>query len=101
MCVNEFFLHEWEPEAMRQIVEGRKAYNREQERLEDEQRKQEIELLIVKKEKLLQEEEKIQEETIKNTIVSMLKNKIDYKTISKVTNKTVEEIKKIEKQQEK
>jgi len=45
---------------------------------------------------LLKKEEQIKEETIRNTIISMIENKIDYETISKVTGKTIEEIKEIE-----
>lgn len=44
MGQKEFFLHEWEPEAMRRIVEGRKAYNEEQRRLEFAKMQEEIDV---------------------------------------------------------
>ena len=78
MNKDEFILHEWEKEQLDAMV-------------------RENELEMAKEEGISQGiSQGIEQKTI-DIIKSMIENKIDYKTISKVTSKTVEEIKKIEK----
>ena len=153
MSENVFFMNQWEPEAMRQIVEGRKKYNEEQRKKEIEQlenkvekdknelekdknelekgkselekgkselekgmhelekRKQEVakeKEKIKKREKQYQEkklkleEEKIiletkEEELVLKFIKTLINKNISYEEIKEITNKSIDEIKEIEK----
>ena len=92
-------------EEEKRIEEEKKKLTEEKEKLTEEKEKltEEKEKLMEEKEKLTEEKEKIIEEAqklglqegIKEMIISMIKNKIDYNQISKITNKSIEEIKKI------
>jgi hypothetical protein len=93
MCENEFFVHQWlTEEESRGIVEGRMEANAEK-------RAQKLaEELAVEKAKVLAEEladEKL-EKNITKTIKSMLENNLEYDMISKITGKSIDEIKEIE-----
>jgi len=113
MSEEYFFPHFWKEEEMKQIVEGRKKYNeklREEEwnKKEEEFAKKEKELndkskelndkskeLNDKSKKLEIKEKELKEKEIKS-IKNMLVNNIDINIISKVTNKSISDIKKIE-----
>jgi len=74
MSWDGFNLHEWEKEKLDDMV----AYNKEQKAIKEGM-------------------EKGIEQGIEQTIKEMLKNKLELELISKITNKTIEEIKIIEK----
>ena len=81
MNKDEFILHEWEKEKLDKLVKDTEMELAREEGI------------------ILGKEEGIslgREETITSTIRSMLENNIDYETISKVTGKTIKEIKEIE-----
>lgn len=87
MSLDEFNLHEWEEEKLDDMV----AYNREQKAIKEgleEGIKQGIE------QRIGQGIELGSRQTLTNTIKEMIKNKIDIETIFKVTNKSLDEIKK-------
>ena len=100
-CMDGFSLANWESEKMEYLVRTRAKEREERERKEKEERekqfmkeKQQIE---EREKQLMKEKQQIEEKTKENTIKAMLDNGLDYNIISKVSGKTIEEIKKIEK----
>lgn len=88
MSKDEFILHDWEWEKMAELKEAEeKLYY---ENMIKEEVKKGIEQGIE------QGIEKGKNENIITTIKEMLKNNLDYKLISKITNKSIKEIKEIE-----